>query len=65
MIKEINLDFKFPESWASTVLEASNQQLFFAQHLPSLTCIKKSEDNSHANFEFIKMEAFNTLIFRP
>jgi len=37
VILRINPKYKYPHALVSTVLEASNQQLFFAQHLPSLT----------------------------
>lgn len=40
MVEEINPDYPYPAALVSTVLEASRKQIFFAQHLPSLTEIR-------------------------
>ncbi|WP_241739062.1 TetR/AcrR family transcriptional regulator [Pontibacter beigongshangensis] len=37
MAQDINPDYPYPHALMSTVLEAAHQQVFFAQHLPSLT----------------------------
>ncbi len=37
IILEIKIDFQYAHSFASTLIEASHQQMFFAQHLPRLT----------------------------
>ena len=44
LIKEINPEYPYPDSLASTVAESSHYQMFFSQHLPSLTNIKESKD---------------------
>lgn len=61
LVLEINPDFDYPHSLASTILEASNQQVFFAQHLPSLTDLEKGEGLYNDNFEFLKILVFQTI----
>lgn len=60
-MQEINPDFEYPHSLTSTCLEAAHQQVFFAQHLPTLSDIKVDEDVSQGNFEFLSTLIFNTL----
>jgi AcrR family transcriptional regulator len=40
VIGEVDPDFAYPRALASTIIEASHQQIFFSQHLPSLTELK-------------------------
>ncbi len=40
IILEANPTFPYPKSLASTLLEMSNNHIYFAQHLPSLTDVK-------------------------
>ena len=40
IVKEVNPKFKYPRAMVSTIIEASHQQKFFSEHLPSLTEIK-------------------------
>ncbi|MEP1034912.1 TetR/AcrR family transcriptional regulator [Ekhidna sp.] len=58
---EINPEFKFPRSLSSTCLEAAHQQVFFAQHLPRLTDIKKEKDIYEQNFQYLTTIIFNSL----
>ncbi|WP_420577325.1 TetR/AcrR family transcriptional regulator [Ekhidna sp.] len=58
---EINPNFKFPNSLTSTCLEAAHQQVFFVQHLPRLSDIKKEEDIYDRNYEFLSTLIFNSL----
>ncbi|MCC3159373.1 TetR/AcrR family transcriptional regulator [Hymenobacter sp. 15J16-1T3B] len=37
VVQELNPDYPYPRALVSTLLEAARKQLFFAQHLPSLT----------------------------
>jgi len=39
IIREINPDFPYPHSLASTMLEMANDHVYFAEHLPRLTDI--------------------------
>ena len=43
-IKAINPDFDHPHTLASTIIEASHQQLFFSEHLPRLTDIRNQSE---------------------
>lgn len=47
MMLDINPEFRFANSLASTVLLSSNQQLFFAQHLPSLSSLNEGSESKH------------------
>ena len=44
LFSEFNPTFPYPNSLASTVIEAAHFQHFFAQHLPRLTDLGKEED---------------------
>lgn len=47
IIREVNPTYRFPAALVSTVIESAHNQLFFAEHLPSLTEVgKKNEDNT-------------------
>ncbi|MTI22794.1 TetR/AcrR family transcriptional regulator [Fulvivirga sp. RKSG066] len=53
-VKEIDSSYEYPHALVSTMLEAAHQQIFFAQHLPSLTELKKSrEDTYDQNVKFL------------
>ncbi|MEP0986733.1 TetR/AcrR family transcriptional regulator [Ekhidna sp.] len=58
---EINPNFEFPHSLSSTCLEAANQQIFFAEHLPRLSDLKKNEDPYKGNNQFLSTIIFNSL----
>lgn len=59
MVKEINPSFPYPQALISTVLEASNQQIFFAEHLPTLTEMSEAKDSFEDNYNFLE-----TLVFK-
>ncbi|MEQ8470955.1 MAG: TetR/AcrR family transcriptional regulator [Marinoscillum sp.] len=61
IIEQINPDFQFAKALISTLLEAAHQQLFFSQHLPSLTEISHFDDPYDANYRFLKTMIFNTI----
>lgn len=61
LVREINPKFPYPHALVSTALEAANQQIFFADHLPSLTELGKSDDPYTANYDFIKIMIFTTI----
>ncbi len=60
-MSEINPEFKFPRSLSSTCLEAAHQQLFFAEHLPRLSDLKKGNDLREQNFKYVSTIIFNSL----
>jgi AcrR family transcriptional regulator len=43
ILLEINPDFPYPRSVASTLVETANNNIYFASHLPRLTDIKANE----------------------
>ena len=45
VILEINDKFPYPHSFASTLFEMANNEIFFAEHLPRLTDISVEKDN--------------------
>lgn len=49
-VTEVNPDYPFPNSLVSTILLTAKQQVFFSEHLPSLTNLTKSE-NTHLDLE--------------
>lgn len=61
LVKEINPNYPYPQALISTALEASNQQIFFAEHLPSLTESSEEEDPFESNFKFLKSLVFNSI----
>ena len=56
IVLEIDPDFQYPHMLISTVIEASHQQKYFAEHLPSLTDVSKG-DSDVLNF-------FNKMVFK-
>ena len=60
-MEEINPDFEFPRSLTSTCLEAAHQQVFFADHLPRLSDLKKGNDLHEQNFQYLSTIIFNSL----
>jgi len=45
VILEINPKFPYPHSFASTLFEMANNQIYFAEHMPKLTDIKVRKEN--------------------
>ena len=61
-VSEINPDFAYPHSLISTALQAAHQQLFYAEHLPSLADFKKDDPELHKQDEaFLQTLVFNTI----
>lgn len=56
IVQEINPDFPFPHSLISTALQASHQQIFYAQHLPTLSDFDAGIDDIYdKNFHFLRL----------
>jgi hypothetical protein len=54
IVKEINPEYVYAHALTTTLLQASHQQIFFSQHLPSLTEIKyNSPEFYEQNFAFL------------
>jgi len=58
---EIDPKIKYPRALVSTMLLASKQQLFFAQHLPSLTEIQASGNPHDGLYQFFEQTVFRIL----
>jgi hypothetical protein len=62
IVLEINPSFEFPNSLVSTVMLAIKHQLYYAQHLPSLTNIRYDSKKHHQKLnEFVEMIMFKTI----
>ncbi len=46
VIKEVNSNFEYPISLASTLIETANNQIYFAKHLPRLTDLRGENDKA-------------------
>lgn len=60
-VKEINPHFPYPHSLISTCLEAAHHQIFFAEHLPTLSDVKRGENIFEQNLDFISTLIFKTI----
>ena len=62
ILKEINPQYPFPHSLVSTIVLSANHQLYYAQHLPSLTDIKTESRQKHDKLvEFLETMVLNTI----
>ncbi|MEY4931004.1 MAG: hypothetical protein RI909_1728 [Bacteroidota bacterium] len=58
----VNPDYPYPNSLVSTLLLTAKQQVFFAEHLPSLTNLKKN-DSSQTELEcFLENMLFKSIL---
>ncbi len=61
ILSEINPDYAYPRALISTSLEAASQQIFFANHLPSLTEMSQQENPYEENLRFIKQTIYSAI----
>jgi len=62
IVKEINPKYHYPHALVSTVLLSANNQMYYAQHLPSLTEIKKDSRRRHVDLaDFLEGLIVNTV----
>ncbi|TGE29066.1 TetR/AcrR family transcriptional regulator [Hymenobacter metallicola] len=61
IVEQIKPDYAYPHALASTLLEAARKQLFYAQHLPSLTDAKAQETTETDILAFLEGLAFGAL----
>lgn len=62
VIVEINPDYPYPHSLASTLVLTANHQLYYAHHLPSLTDIKLESKKKHEELtQFLEHMVLNTI----
>ncbi len=60
-ILQINPRYQFAPSLVSTILVTANQQLFFANHLPSLTALTADADRYQKLYSFLEDMAFRSI----
>lgn len=64
-IEAINPKFPYPRALASNLLEMANNHIYFAEHLPRLTDVKKEEDVLQQVEELLKFFAFRLIEAEP
>jgi AcrR family transcriptional regulator len=62
IILEINPAYPYPHALVSTLLESSRKQLFFAQHLPSLTEAQEDSPNQFNIVTFLEHLTFSAIL---
>lgn len=60
VVTEINPGYRYPHMLISTVIEGAHMQRFFAEHLPRLTDIDKTEDLTCCFYEDMVFKAIST-----
>ncbi|HEY3402161.1 MAG TPA: TetR/AcrR family transcriptional regulator [Ohtaekwangia sp.] len=62
VVREVNPQFDFPHALVSTVMLTLKHQLFYAEHLPSLTDIKYDPKKHHKKlYQFLETLIFKTI----
>ena len=61
MVLELNPAYPFPHALISTIMEAAHKQVYFAQHLPSLTDIKDQKQLIQETTCFLKSLLFASI----
>lgn len=62
LVREVNPHFEFPHSLVSTMMLAMKHQLYYAEHLPSLTDIKFDPKKHHKKlYQFLESMIFKTI----
>lgn len=61
IVSAINPEYPYPHALVSTLFETGKKQIFFAQHLPSLTEAKVKGDNFSAIAAFLENLAFSSI----
>ena len=61
IIHSINPDFPYPKTLATNLLEMTNNQMYFAQHLPSLTDIEIKEGQTEDLEKMLEFYVFKLL----
>lgn len=62
IISEVSPRYRHPHALVSTILLSANHQLYYANHLPSLTEIKATSEHRHEELaEFLESLVLNTI----
>lgn len=54
-ISAVNPEFSYPKALAVTAIEGTRKQLFFAEHIPSITEVKTGKDGRNDVADYIEM----------
>ena len=54
VIKEISPNYKYPKTLASNLIETAHEQIFFAEHIPSLTDLRVSDNDYSQVSDFLE-----------
>ena len=61
VLQEVNPTYPFPLTLVSTILETARKQMFFAEHLPSLTEASESDNSPKKIREFLEHTVLSSL----
>ena len=61
IVSTINPAYPYPHALVSTLLDTAHQQMFFAEHLPSLTEVKGGPQSREGITKFLKHLAFSAI----
>lgn len=61
IIHAVSPEYRFPHALATTLIESSHQQIFFAQNLPSLTELKVVDEDTTQIAKYLEDIAFRIL----
>ncbi|OJJ17450.1 TetR family transcriptional regulator [marine bacterium AO1-C] len=61
MIKSYNADYPYAHALTSTMLESAHQQIFFSQHLPSLTELKVTDTETDEIIKYLEQLIFKQI----
>ena len=53
-VKALNADYPYPTALISTMIEAAHQQVYFAEHLPALTEVRNTKQDSSRLIGFLE-----------
>ena len=65
IMQEVNPEYPYKSALSSTILESIHHQIYFAQHLPSLTDIKITADDYQQVVDYIMHLTFIQLGAQP
>ncbi len=61
IIQELAPSYPYPHALTSTMMEATHQQTYFAEHLPSLTDIRPNEEPQASVADFLEHLVFSAI----
>lgn len=61
IIRDVNPAFKYPKALAVTAIVGTRKQLYFAEHIPSITEVKVNKNGKNDAAEYMEMLLLRTL----